>query len=589
MWLLNNNMVNRKTKGNRNLNNTRRLLKHLSENRKVSNFWLFVLLLIYGVASVFVIQSSRSEAFLLIHGNQIPIRVLTGAISSVANLSMILIVVFFGQLGFRIALTILLIQFPIIIRGIILEHIYNNISGLFNNILTLFAILLISNRNYSIEKYQKRLRDQAVTDTMTGLPNRFGCTEALNALIRSGENFAVAILNIRNFKSINSTMGQMTGDAVLKEIADRLVAAADKGGSGGEDYVTRQSGDEFALIIRDRKSEEELIQTLEHYQKTLEEKMTVENYDFFLTSNIGYAVYPTDADNGDDLLSAAMGALSYSKRNTASDRICRYCEENMSLEREMMLEQKVRTALETNTLYYCMQPQYDISHKIRGFEVLARMKDADGSPISPVDFIPIAEKYGMIDKVDYTVFRNAAKFFADLIHTSKRNDITLSVNVSVKHLMKNDFLKEIRSVLEETGLPPQQLEIEITESIVIESFEKAMQVIGEVKKMGIKVAIDDFGTGYSSLSYLNSFPGDLLKVDKSFIDKMNSSETSRQYVASIISIGHVLHFDVIAEGVEENDQIETLRRIGCDYIQGFCWGKPLLPEEVKQLVLDRAA
>lgn len=116
-----------------------------------------------------------------------------------------------------------------------------------------------------------------------------------------------------------------------------------------------------------------------------------------------------------------------------------------------------------------------------------------------------------------------------------------------------------------------------------------MQVIGEVKKMGIKVAIDDFGTGYSSLSYLNSFPGDLLKVDKSFIDKMNSSETSRQYVASIISIGHVLHFDVIAEGVEENDQIETLRRIGCDYIQGFCWGKPLLPEEVKQLVLDRAA
>ncbi len=155
--------------------------------------------------------------------------------------------------------------------------------------------------------------------------------------------------------------------------------------------------------------------------------------------------------------------------------------------------------------------------------------------------------------------------------------------------MKNDFIDEIRSVLEQTGLPPRQLEIEITESIVIDSFEKAMLVIGEIKKMGVKVAIDDFGTGYSSLSYLNSFPGDLLKVDKSFIDKMNASETSRKYVETIISIGHVMHFDVIAEGVEEAEQIETLRSIGCDYIQGFCWGKPLLPEDAELLVLKSAA
>ncbi|MBR2676171.1 MAG: EAL domain-containing protein [Solobacterium sp.] len=579
-------MAKTKTSDDRNLNNTNRLMERLLKNRSVSYFWIFVLLAIYAIASVFVIQTSRSEGFILISGNQIPLRMLTGALSSVANLAIILIVVYFGRLGFIIALVILLVQFPIILMGIVREHIFNNISGLFTNIVTLFAIILIYKRNSSIEKYQKRMREQAATDILTGLPNRFACTEVLNSLIRSGENFAVAILNIRNFKSINSTMGQTTGDAVLKEIANRLVESADKGRSGTQDFVTRQSGDEFALIIRDRKSEADLVKTLEYYQKILEEKMTVENYDFFLTSNIGYAVYPTDAKSGDAVLSAAMEALSYSKRNTTSDRICRYCEESMSLEREMMLEQKVRTALENNTLYYCMQPQYDMSHKLRGFEVLARMKDEDGTPISPADFIPAAEKYGMINKVDYTVFKNAAKFFTELIRKSKRDDITLSVNVSVKHLMKNDFLEEIRSVLNETGLPAQQLEIEITESIVIESFEKAMQVITEFKKMGIKVAIDDFGTGYSSLSYLNSFPGDLLKVDKSFIDKMNSGETSRQYVATIISIGHVLHFDVIAEGVEEEDQIETLRSIGCDYIQGFIWGKPLLPEEAEQLVLS---
>ncbi len=582
-------MAKEKAAADRNKTNKDRLLNHLYGNRRISYFWFFVLLLIYAVASVFVMRTSRAEGAILLAGHPVPFRTLTGAFSSVANLAIIFMVIFFGKVGFIVALLILIGQFPVILVGIFREHVYNNISGLFNNILVLFAIFLIYTRNASIQKYQIRMRDQAVTDILTGLPNRFACTEVLDSLVKAGENFAVAVLNIRNFKSINSTMGQTTGDKVLKEIADRMVTAADEGESGTTDFVTRQSGDEFALIIHDYKSEEDVIKTLKYYQEILEEKMTIEDYDFFLTANIGYAVYPTDARTGDAVLSYAMEALSHTKRGSSSERICRYSAENMSLEREMKIEQKVRSALENNTLYYCMQPQYDINHKIRGFEVLARMKDADGTPISPADFIPVAEKYGLIDKVDRTVFVNSAKFFTELVRKSKRDDISLSVNVSVKHLMKNDFIDEIRSVLEQTGLPPRQLEIEITESIVIDSFEKAMLVIGEIKKMGVKVAIDDFGTGYSSLSYLNSFPGDLLKVDKSFIDKMNASETSRKYVETIISIGHVMHFDVIAEGVEEAEQIETLRSIGCDYIQGFCWGKPLLPEDAELLVLKSAA
>ena len=162
----------------------------------------------------------------------------------------------------------------------------------------------------------------------------------------------------------------------------------------------------------------------------------------------------------------------------------------------------------------------------------------------------------------------------------------LSLNVSVKHLMKKDFLVEVSNLIASSGIPAGQLELEITESIMIESVEKAMHCINEIRKMGVKIAIDDFGTGYSSLSYLNNFPAHLLKIDKSFIDKMNSSDSSKQYVAAIISLGHVMGFNVIAEGVEEESQIETLHTIGCNYIQGYIWGRPLPEDHAGKLVRE---
>lgn len=226
-----------------------------------------------------------------------------------------------------------------------------------------------------------------------------------------------------------------------------------------------------------------------------------------------------------------------------------------------------------------------MSHKLRGFEALARMRDSDGNIIAPSEFIPVAEKVGLIDKVDSAVFRKAAMFFGGLC---KKTDtkLMLSVNASVRHLMKNGFLNEVRWVLSTSGLPPQQLEIEITESIMIDSAEKAFQCITEIRDMGVQIAIDDFGTGYSSLSYLNNFPANLLKIDKSFIDKMNSGDSSKQYVAAIISIGHIMGFDVISEGVEDPDQLETLKDIGCDLIQGFIWGRPLHKKDAEQLVME---
>lgn len=224
-----------------------------------------------------------------------------------------------------------------------------------------------------------------------------------------------------------------------------------------------------------------------------------------------------------------------------------------------------------------------MEHKLRGFEALARMKDSDGSFISPGEFIPIAEKVGLIDKVDSMVFRKAADCFSRIIKKSGL-DLTLSINASVRHLLKNGFIEEIQELISKSGISASQLEIEITESILIDSAEKALQCINRLRDIGVKFAIDDFGTGYSSLSYLSKIPADLLKIDKSFIDRINSNESSKQYVAAMISMGHIMGLDVISEGVEEQEQLEALRSIGCDLIQGFIWGRPLSADDAEKLV-----
>ena len=434
-------------------------------------------------------------------------------------------------------------------------------------------------------KMMEHLKKLSYTDQLTGIPNRFACNELINTLIRQGEPFAVVSVDLNCFKSINDTMGFDAGNNVLIEVANRWKAIADSGLSGTTDQIARLSGDEFSLIIRDHRSKDEILRTIKQYESVLSSRLTIDGCDLYITASFGYALFPDDAKTNDSLCSYANAAMCEVKRINSSNHILGFTPDMLKVERTLEIERKLRTALENDTVFFHLQPQYDIDHKLRGFEALARMMDQDGSFISPGEFIPVAEKVGLVDKVDGTVFRKSALFIGDIIKRTGA-DIILSVNVSVRHLMKNDFLDELKSMLETSGLPADHLEIEITESIMIDSAEKARHCIDELHKLGIKIAIDDFGTGYSSLSYLNNFPANLIKIDKSFIDKMNTSESSKQYVAAIISIGHIMGFDVISEGVEDQKQLETLREIGCDYIQGYIWGRPLPKEEAAGLVTE---
>ena len=545
----------------------------------------FFLLLVYGIANVLVPRVASMQGTLHVFGLDVPYTMLPAVITSIANTCVILMVVFFRKTGFFTALVLLVSQFPVLFVRLLVHHLPSTIPGLFTNLFTLVAISIIYSNDVKVAKFQKSLQDQAVTDALTGLPNRFAGSEVVKDLIQKGETFTLVSMDVNNFKGINDTMGFDAGNKVLQEIARRWKDAADDGMTGTLDFITRQGGDEFSLIIRYYSSDEVVKNTICQYAALLANKFTIDGCDYYVNASFGYAEYPTDAKTPDDLYSCADAALYEVKRLNSSNRILRYSEDIANNGRAVELERLIRASLDKDTFFFQLQPQFDIEHQLRGFEALARLKDEAGKPVSPMEFIPVAEKMGLIDKVDLCVFKKAAAFFGDLI-AKTGTKASLSINVSVRHLMKNDFLEEVRSVIEYYKIPAEQLEIEITESVLIESVEKALQCINGIKDMGIKIALDDFGTGYSSLSNLNEFPADLLKVDKSFIDKMNTSDSSKQYVEAIISIGHIMNFNVISEGVEDPDQLETLRSIGCDYIQGYIWGKPLSPEKASELVMD---
>ena len=558
-------------------------LNSVSMNREVPKSAYVLLLLVYFLTNSVTRSMSGSTEMITLFGSQVPLTMLAGVAASLGNICMLLIVILFGTLGFATAITILILQIPVLFIAIFRAHNIATIQGVFTNLLALIASVIIYTNYRHIVSYQKKMREQAITDPLTGIPNRFACFELMNDLIEKKEPFVLVSTDLNNFKSINDTMGHTVGNDVLIEICERWKAIASAEDTKTSDFLARPGGDEFLLVIRGYQNDEEIREAIERYQKALEKKITLDDCDYFLNASFGYAEFPKDADTAITLISYADTAMHEVKRSHKNDRILRFTRDLAKIEKNLATERKIRNALENDTLFFHLQPQYDINHRLRGFEALARMKDADGQMVSPGEFIPVAENIGLIDKVDLGVFRKSAMFFGELLKKTGA-DITLSINISVRHLMKNNFMDEIRDILEKSGVPSSHLEIEITESIMIDSIDKALEVIGEIKEMGIKIAIDDFGTGYSSLSYLNKFPADLLKIDKSFIDEMNSSESSKQYVAMIISIGHIMNLDVISEGVEEPEQLETLKAIGCDYIQGYIWGKPLPPEEAEKLV-----
>ena len=564
-------------------NNMDKVMHDLNMKKEAPLSAFILLLVLYTTATFFTIAASRTQGSITVFENQIAIASFAGAFSSLSNICVICLAVLFRKPGFVIALVLLLLQFPAMVMNIFLYHVTTNLPGLFMNFFTIIAVVIIYISHRKVLQYQKGIRDQAIKDRLTGLPNRFATTELMEDMVKRNEKFALVAIDLNDFKSINDTMGHETGNVVLQRVADRWVRLSDSMKNGVNVFVSRISGDEYLLLISGYTYSEDIEKIINEFKNELERKMTIDECDYFLTACFGYTEFPADDDNVDSLLLFADAALHEAKRMSTTS-ILKFKPDLLNTEKALETERKIRYALENNTITFNLQPQFDINHKLRGFESLARMKDQDGNPVSPGEFIPVAEKCGLVDRIDMRVFELSMEFLSNVLRAKKDSDIIVSCNVSVRHLMKNNFIDELKDVIVKYQIPTNHVEIEITESVMIDSLEKALQRIDEIKDMGMKVAIDDFGTGYSSLSYLNNFPSDLLKIDKSFIDLMNTSESSKQYVATIVSIGHILNLHVISEGVEDEAQIDTLREIGCDYIQGFVWGRPMPADDALEIV-----
>ena len=576
--------MSNKTPNNKYINRT---LDHLSPSNEMP-IWVFIMLfVIYFAASRVTRLTASSQAVISLAGYAVPVFAFAGVLSSVCNICVILLTTFCGKKGYFTSLAALTLQIPLIIISVVKGHNMNSISGVFSNFLAIIAVTTIFFYNIKANKIQMELRRQAVTDALTGLPNTYAVTALLDDLIKRREKFINVTINLNNIKNLNDTMGFEAGNMVIIEAGRRWKELSESDSTRTHDFISHLCGGEYALVIRDYHSCEEALDTIRLYEKALRSCFTINDCDLFITASFGYAEFPTDADTLDLICTYATAAMHEVKRKNSSDHILRFTPDLIKMEHTIEIEGKIRSALENDNIFFNLQPQFDMSHNLRGFEALARMRDSDGTVISPGEFIPVAEKVGLVDKIDAVVFRKSAEFFGEAVRKYGL-DITLSVNISVRHLMKNDFLDEVHNIIRFSGIEARQLEIEITESIMIESVDKALQCINGLAKMGVKIAIDDFGTGYSSLSYLHRFPANLLKIDKAFIDKMNMSKSSKEYVAAIISIGHILGFDVISEGVEEEAQLETLKEINCDYIQGFIWGRPLMPDAAEELIRKSA-
>ena len=413
---------------------------------------------------------------------------------------------------------------------------------------------------------EQRIMHMAHFDTLTDLPNRATFNETLDVTINhaatTGELFAILSIDLDGFKETNDTYGHLVGDGLLREVARRLQAAA------GEAFLARLGGDEFAIIVAD--GAQPAAALAECLFATLVNDIEVEGHRLKLGMSIGVAIYPTDGTDAKILMINADAALYRAKAETRGMAMFFEPEMSARLRERHALQEDLRSAIDRGELLLHYQPQVKMSGETIGFEALARWQCPKRGMVPPGTFIPIAEESSLIIRVGEWVLREACREAA-----SWPQPLTIAVNISPIQFRHGDLPRLIHSILLETGLAPARLELEITESVMINDFSRAVSILNQLKSLGVKIAMDDFGTGYSSLSYLQSFRCDKIKIDRIFICDLEDNYHSRSIVRAVISLGRSLNLPILAEGVETEAQHTFLVKEGCDEVQGYLTGRPL--------------
>ncbi len=435
------------------------------------------------------------------------------------------------------------------------------------------------------KQHQKQLEYQASHDLLTGLPNRVLLADRLQQAIALAERnsyFAtVAFIDLDNFKYINDSLGHQAGDVLLVEVARRLQACVRT-----TDTVARYGGDEFVLVLNNHYQTASIVRIMKRIREELQRPVAVDGTELFVTASIGISVYPNDGDDPQDLIKNADAAMYLAKDQGRNNFQFFTRQLNYLAMERVGLDSSLRRALARNEITVHFQAKVDRRQQVLGFEALVRWHSPEQGWIPPDKFIGVAEDTGLIVPITEHVLTVACRQ-AVAWSQAGLGEPTMAVNLSARMLQEEAIVALVGRVLAESGLAPERLELEITESMIIGNIDRSIALLHRLKALGVRLAIDDFGTGYSSLSYLKRFPADVLKIDRAFVRDLDLHVEESHIAKLVIVLGHSLGLMVVAEGVETASQLEYLDAFGCDAYQGYLFARPMPADEVERQVLRR--
>lgn len=433
---------------------------------------------------------------------------------------------------------------------------------------------------------QEQLHHMAHHDMLTDLPNRLTFNDRLHqakALAKRQKNLlAVLFLDLDRFKMINDTLGHAVGDMLLQEVANRLQVNVRE-----IDTVSRFGGDEFVILLVNPNTVTDIDRISLQILKALGQPMMIDGNELFITTSIGISIYPNDETDADELIKKADIAMYQAKANGRNNYQFYRPEMDMNAQRRLVLETGLRKAIENEEFYLLYQPKVSLlDNRITAVEALVRWQHPTLGIVPPTDFITLAEESGLIVSLGEWVLREACRQCRQW-QLEQQTPVRVAVNLSGFQLERKDFVARVEAILDETGLAGEFLEFEITESVIMQNPEFAVDILNQLRNMGIHISIDDFGTGYSSLAHLKRFSVNTLKIDKSFVSEVDLNGTDAAIATAIIAMGKSLNLSIIAEGVETEGQRDFLKKEACNEMQGYLFSKPVPPQQILELLKQK--
>lgn len=424
------------------------------------------------------------------------------------------------------------------------------------------------------------LEKSLLTDSLTEIFNRFAFITRMDSLLESTSTIshsvqhAVFVLDLDRFKIVNDTLGHANGDLILIETAKRIQTLIKN-----KDIIARYGGDEFIITLTNVKNAKEAAKFAEQIIQVVEQPLHLNAQDIFISASIGISMYPMDGKTTGELIHCADKAMAYSKKNGRNSYSFYFDGLQTDTTRVLLLDAELRKAIENQDFELHFQPKIDVEKEtIQGLEALVRWNNKKMGFVSPAEFIPYAEETGLIIPLSEIIINKACEA-ANILQKSEKK-IPIAINISSIHFRQQNFLESVQTIIERNNTSASNFEIEVTERTVMNGATETVSKLVRLKQLGFKISIDDFGTGYSSLSYLVRFPLDCLKIDRSFIQHICSLDEKQAVVDAIIQMAHRLNMKVVAEGVEQAQQVDILRKMDCDIIQGFYYSKPLPMHEL---------